>query len=451
MAINPYQPIMAIQPPNVAQQINDFAAYLEDSRAAQELIQMQQQKMQQAQEAQAAAQQAEMQYQNDVQSYFKSPTQMGMAQLMAKYPTQYKALSESLGAVNQSNKDNEFNFGFNVSNALENGNLDVAKNLLQERVDAARNSGEPSPALENILKQIDENPSMATGNINQFLAVLDPEKYKKFVDARVAKATEAASVQKPYMELKTAAIGQQLTGAQISKTEAEAQKAQIEARYAEPKIIGDLEKQGWDIKKIKSDIDYQKDQGRIALMNSQLARESNSLKRQELGLKIQEMQSQREEKLRDKTATVTSARADIDNFLNTADRALNTPKGVIESATGTIGSKIFTLSQDTADFEELINTLGSQTFMAQIPKMQGTGALSEGEGAKLQASLQNLSLRQSPERLMTNLKEAQRLLLKARKNLTTKYGIPETIPDTPAAANSSDIDALVKKYTSGGN
>ena len=85
--------------------------------------------------------------------------------------------------------------------------------------------------------------------------------------------------------------------------------------------------------------------------------------------------------------------------------------------------------------------------MAQIPKMKGTGALSEGEGKKLQASLQNFSLKQSPERLIDNMKEAQRLILKGRSNLAKKYGVPDAVPDTPAAAPSAgEIDALLKKY-----
>ena len=48
---------------------------------------------------------------------------------------------------------------------------------------------------------------------------------------------------------------------------------------------------------------------------------------------------------------------------------------------------------------------------------------------------------------MKNVREAQRLMLKARKTAAAKYGIPETVPDTPAAAASpGDIDTLLKKY-----
>ena len=64
----------------------------------------------------------------------------------------------------------------------------------------------------------------------------------------------------------------------------------------------------------------------------------------------------------------------------------------------------------------MVENLDAQSFMAMIPQMKGTGALSDAEGKKLAASLQNFSLKQSPEQLMSSVKEAQRLMLKARKN-----------------------------------
>jgi hypothetical protein len=73
--------------------------------------------------------------------------------------------------------------------------------------------------------------------------------------------------------------------------------------------------------------------------------------------------------------------------------------------------------------------------------------LSDAEGKKLAAALQSFSLRQSPEQLLSNVKEAQRIMLDSRKRLASKYGVPDTVPNTPAAApGGNDIDALLKKY-----
>jgi len=139
----------------------------------------------------------------------------------------------------------------------------------------------------------------------------------------------------------------------------------------------------------------------------------------------------------------------MDNLLNTADRALQgwgrtkdgkvdvtKPKGYVESATGPISTRLPTLSQETADFEELIETLGSQAFLSQVEKMRGLGALTEREGAALRAALTNLSLRQSPERLGQNLLEAQRLILKARNEVANKFGV-KAEPDRPAGPGAA--------------
>jgi hypothetical protein len=91
-----------------------------------------------------------------------------------------------------------------------------------------------------------------------------------------------------------------------------------------------------------------------------------------------------------------------------------------------------TASQAVADFEALVETLGSQAFLAQIPKMKGSGALSEKEGDKLQASLQNLSLKQSPDQLKKSVTEAMRLLEKGRATAAERAGLPSTPRDVPA-------------------
>jgi hypothetical protein len=118
--------------------------------------------------------------------------------------------------------------------------------------------------------------------------------------------------------------------------------------------------------------------------------------------------------------------------VNTATQVLNTPIEIIRSATGPVASRLPTFKQPVADFEALVETLGSQVFIAQIPKIKGTGSLTEKEGDKLQASLQNLSLKQSPEQLIKNVTESVRLLEKARANAAARAGLPSTPRDVPA-------------------
>jgi hypothetical protein len=88
---------------------------------------------------------------------------------------------------------------------------------------------------------------------------------------------------------------------------------------------------------------------------------------------------------------------------------------------------------DRADAISLVETLGSQAFLSQLPNIKGMGQLSNVEGDKLQASLQNLTRKQSEKQFRASLNEAARLMTKARRNIEQRLGVPETTPDTPAA------------------
>jgi cytochrome c1 len=209
--------------------------------------------------------------------------------------------------------------------------------------------------------------------------------------------------------------------------EAKAAKEAVAAEFARPKAVLDVQQQAATLRKTDADILIAQENNRIAALNAAQAKETNALRRQELQQKIDDATKTRDAADRDQKATLASQVSDIDNFLNTATRVVNTPKDVIKSATGPITSRLPTLSAGVSDFESLVETLGSQAFITQIPKIKGVGALSEREGDKLQASLQNLSLKQSPERLVENVNEAVRLLTKARANITARSGLA-TIP-----------------------
>jgi hypothetical protein len=306
-------------------------------------------------------------------------------------------------------------------------NPEVAQNLIQQKIDAATNSGDTQEsahfkALQDIAKT---DPIKAYNALTPLVAALGKEGQDMLASVSGAEETQAKTFKEQ----------------QLGK------KAQTEAEFARPNALQELEKRGWDVKKIASDINIDKQNSRIAAMNAATAKEGNALKRQELQIKVNEAIDKRNETIRTKAADLESATSSIDNMINTADRILQTPKNIIGSAAGPVSSRMPTLTQDTADFEALVETLGSQAFMAQIPNLKGMGALSNAEGEKLQAALQNFNLKQSPEQLLKNVKEAQRIIMKGRKVLSDRYGVPQTIPDTPdVKSTGSDIDALLKKY-----
>lgn len=372
------------------------------------------------------AEELRKQYAADLQTTLSNPTPEGFAALSAKYPQQREAFKQSWDMMKEGQRDQEFTTGVQAYGAIQSGRPEEATALLDERIAAKKNAGQDASKLETMRKMLDTNPQYVASHLGLALSSIDPERWTKMTG-----------------EMRAA----QKAPAELSEAQSKATKAAVEARFAESNAALDLQKKGWDITKIQEDIKISKQNANIAALNAQISKEGNNLKRQELQLKLQDMQEKRDTAVREKAADVSSARSSMDNMLNTADRILKTPIGTVESAAGPVSSRMPTVSQDTADFEELITTLGSQSFLAQIPNIKGMGALSNAEGEKLQAALQNFSLRQSPDRLLENVREAQRLILKARKNLTARHGVPEVVPDTPAAAPSpNEVDALLKKY-----
>lgn len=318
-----------------------------------------------------------------------------------------------------------------VMAAFNSGSPEIGLQILRDRAEAAKNSGDAqqAKAYDAWAKIAEINPKMAARSIGVMVSQLPGG--DKVIEGVTKLGSEARE--------------EELAPLKLSEQQSSAQKAAVAARFAESNAVQDLAKKGWDIQKIQSDMQIAKMNANIAAANAATAKEGNALKRQELQLKVEDMIGKRDDAVKTKAAEVESARFNIDNMLNTAEQVLKFDKSVVNRATGPVASKMPTLTPKSADFEALIETLGSQAFMSQLPNMKGMGALSNAEGEKLQASLQNLSTKQSSESLMRNVQEAQRLLLKVRKNVATRYGVPDTAPDTPAG-NAAVLEDLLKKY-----
>jgi hypothetical protein len=390
-------------------------------------------------EATAAAQANERKtaFNADLAKISAAPTAAGYASLAARYPEFGKVLKEGYDVLGAEEQKQNLADASSVYSALAADEPEYAEELLTKQAEALRNGGreQEAKAREDLARLVKLSPDTARTSAGLYLStVMGPE---KFVEG--------------FSKLESDRRSRDLEGATLTEAEAKADKAAVAAKFAESEAALELQKKGYDIEKIKNDIQVSRANVRIAAMNAELAKELNAQRAELLRSRIADAQIKRDADVRDRVANAESARGQIDNFLNTADRALATPFNVIENATGSVDSRLITLRQSTADFEELIDTLGSQAFLAQAPNLKGMGALSNAEGEKLQTALQNLKLRQSPERLVNNLREAQRLLLKARDNISTRYGVPETVPDTPAAAPSDqETNALLDQYLFGG-
>lgn len=404
-------------------------------------------------EAARASRERAQQAQTALSDLFKNPnaTAADYAKVTAFLPKDQAAIvQQGFEAQTKEQQQRTLRDGTQVYTAIKSGNLPVAEMKLNEQAQALRNAGKEKEAqgFDDLANLIRMNPTGAQTSIaltiaglpggKEFLEsadkALSTQREEALAPAKLQEALAKATQeeQKALNAVATAADDVAKAEADRILAQAQVEKARVEALFAEQKAKADLEKTQAEIRKTDADILIAKEDNRIKALNASIARETNTLKRQELQQKIDEATEKRDSTKREQQANLASIQADVDNFVNTATQVLNTPIEIIRSATGPVASRLPTLSQEVADFEGLVETLGSQVFIAQIPKIKGTGSLTEKEGDKLQASLQNLSLKQSPEQLKRNVTEAVRLLEKARNNAAARANLPSTPRDVPA-------------------
>ena len=387
---------------------------------------LQEQQQMERERARAAAQ-AQAQMQTDLQAVAGNPNATGAdyAGLITRYPQLSEQLKRGWDILDDQQRQSRLDQSGQVFAALQSGQPEIAKDLLKEIQTAAKNSGDTRTAAssEGLRRLIDVDPNAAKTATGLMLASqVGPE---KFAEA--------------FGKIGAEQRAQAMAPAELRRAEAQAGEAEsvqaikaAEAKTAPQKFALDLEQRGWDIKKIQEDIRSSKDASRLRAMEVALSRESNDLKRQELQTKIDEANQKVTDKMREKVASAESGAATIDNMLSTIERVAANPSlnDVLGSIEGRLPSVI---SDEGADAIALIDTLGSQAFLAQIPAIKGMGQLSDAEGKKLQSALTNLSRTQSESQFKANLKETTRLLNKARQNLSKSTGVPLAAPDVPSA------------------
>lgn len=375
-----------------------------------------------AKKAQAA------QLQSDLAILSQNPTTEAIGRMSVKYPHLSENFKRSFDMLDPAQKQAKLDHAAQVYAALHNGAPDVAQKVLTEQAAALRNSGNEADAkaAETMATLIKDHPEFAKTTAGLMISsAMGPD---KFAESFAKLGGEQRAQNEAPFDL-------QKKKADAAGADADAKTKAITAKYADSQALADLSKKQWDVKKIVADIDFQKESNRIAAMNAAANREGNALKRQELQLKIEEAVTARDDKVREKTAKAESAIGAMDNMLNTVERVLKNPS--LNDVLGAVEGRLpAVLSDEASDAIALIDTLGSQAFLSQVPTVQGMGSLSNAEGEKLQSALQNLSRAQSEKQFKTNMEEVRRIVTKGRDNVSKRYGAPISAPDTPAVRST---------------
>jgi len=421
MAINPMPaPIdyMGMQP-----QIDPGRALLQGLQLGSAIKGMRQQR-QQEEEALALREK----YKADLQKAMMSRNPQAWLDLAGMYPEQGQSFREQAAALGEQQQKNEFLIGAQALNALNRGDVAAARMIVDQQIEAAQNSGADVTGLEAIRSSLDVDPSIVQGQLSAVLSTINPKDFEKLVAAPYLSAREMATT---------------------DEARAKAETAAVTARFAESQAAVDLAKAGWDIEQIQQNMGVQRANQEIAVLEAARKRTTDELQQRELELKISEAERKRDLAVSDAQFANESAYADLSVGLSNITSILQTPAQVIEAATGPVSQMFPTMSEETADFQEKINTLKSQTFMSQVQKMRGLGALTQSEGARLESLLGSLELRQSPEQLLSNIRTIESIMTAGSERYRGILGLPPQEPQQAQPAEQQEERPRVGMFPGG--
>jgi hypothetical protein len=135
-----------------------------------------------AREAAEQARIAKEQYSQDLTAAMENPTAQGFASLALKYPQQSQAFKQSWDTLSQAQKDSEFSSGVQAYSALQSGKPDVAKAMLEKRIEAMKNSNQDASKLESMLSNLDSDPKGTMAHIGLLLSSVDGPRWAKIAD-----------------------------------------------------------------------------------------------------------------------------------------------------------------------------------------------------------------------------------------------------------------------------
>lgn len=365
-------------------------------------------------------------------------TAKGLNELMIRFPEGAKQLEAQHANLGVQERQSKIDTLMPIVAAVNAGDNVTAQLEISKQIDAFTNAGNTASAraAEQMLSLLQNNPEAAKATMNTAIAAtMGPEKYAevfgKLEDQRREQEFQTPKLAKAVAEGRTAEIiaatEQKMRDAEIALKGAQttSAKASAGASYASAKKT---------LREIKH-IDAM-EPGQVALLAAQGEKEraEAAAKRGEGGAQSAITAGQRV------LDTVALLRGDV-----TDKQGKVTKKGdfgVLKDIAGPATSKLPTFSEKSADAERAIETLTSQVFLSQVGQMKGLGALTEKEGDRLVASIANLSLNQSPERLQRNIEYIEGTMTKAMEKARALGG-----GETAAAPAKTSPIALPGGFT----
>lgn len=164
----------------------------------------------QMQQQQAARQQAEQRlqaYRSELENAFSQGRPEAFERLMTLFPEHQAAVKPQYDRLSKVQQQNELSSVTNVRAAIETGNTQYAKQLIERQIQAAENSNADASMYKNLLEKIDIDPKMVASNIDYTLStMLGPKEYKEWAEgiSKVGETRRAEAMAPVTMRKETA-------------------------------------------------------------------------------------------------------------------------------------------------------------------------------------------------------------------------------------------------------
>ena len=223
-----------------------------------------------------------------------------------------------------------------------------------------------------------------------------------------------------------------LTPEEIKKAKSDAIVAANTAKYAQLTSVANLAEMGLDVSTQLEDPNMQMAVQKLASLKRRELEATSSLELRDLQLSVYNQEKEINDIAAERANEINTLGSKISTTISQVNKIKelgaesDTFGTVLQQATGPIGSRLITLDEDVANFEEALEVLNSQVFLNNVNQMRGLGTLTDAEGQRLSNASGSLSLRQGPEQFEKELNQIIELLELADKRRLEKY--PDAVP-----------------------
>ena len=353
---------------------------------------------------QQAQQEKQQQFGLSLQKAWESGDNKAMVDLIASNPEQLQTIQGMMGFRDQQQRQAIGNVATQLTAALDNGNVQSAAGVIQSNSETLKAMGQDPAAL---LQQLQHDPaSLRKGADSLMLLTMSPDQ----IMAHKQKLED--------QQLRRDQMSVQLRGQDIT-----ARGQDISASNA------------------AADREIRRLENQQRSLDRQLARETNELKQQELRQKMDLAAEKADGLKREKAAAGEAAMSTFDRSIQTIDEILANP--ALPSAVGIKGITSYLPGSEAQTVKAKIETLKSESFLNEVEKMKGLGALTDAEGQRLVSAVGSLD-RDMPEKAFKEELKKIRGYMESRKYAAAKkYGIEQQAsPQQSAKAPQQAIEYL---------